>query len=521
MNSPQKISRCAIYTRKSTDHNLDLEFNSLDAQREACEAYIKSQAHEGWRLVPASYDDGGISGASLDRPAIQALLTEIQAGKIDIVVVYKVDRLTRSLADFAKLVELFDKFGVSFVSITQSFNTTTSMGRLTLNVLLSFAQFEREVIGERVRDKISASKRKGIWVGGPVPLGYVSVNKKLVIVPEEAETVRGIFKRYLELGAVRLLAADLDQRGIVSKRRELSGGRISGGGRFGVGALSHFLKNRFYIGEVAYKGEIHAGEHEPILEREIFDQVQAKLAANNVEYRIQKRGAVALLAGRIFDDRGNRMTPSHTTKKGVRYRYYVSNAVLQKRDDKIGSISRVPAVEIEKLVLQALRTQHETQTPSESDGDSDILARLERAVLAPGAICIHIAKGSPDAEQKDPIVVSIPWSPQKFMSVKGVTQNQADEQPAKTPENSDALITAVAKARVWIDELTIGHVTVEDIARREGKGVRQIRLLLPLAFAAPALVKTILERTTPQRITITGLARSLPSSWTAQKRVLS
>ena len=192
MNSPQKFFRCAIYTRKSTDHNLDLEFNSLDAQREACEAYIKSQAHEGWRLVPAPYDDGGISGASLDRPAIQALLAEIQAGKIDIVVVYKVDRLTRSLADFAKLVELFDKFGVSFVSITQSFNTTTSMGRLTLNVLLSFAQFEREVIGERVRDKISASKRKGIWVGGPVPLGYVSVTKKLVIVPEEAETVREI-----------------------------------------------------------------------------------------------------------------------------------------------------------------------------------------------------------------------------------------------------------------------------------------------------------------------------------------
>ena len=210
MNAPSKLARCAIYTRKSTDHNLDLEFNSLDAQREACEAYIKSQAHEGWRLVPGQFDDGGISGASLDRPALQALLSEIQAGKIDMVVVYKVDRLTRSLADFAKLVELFDQHGVSFVSITQSFNTTTSMGRLTLNVLLSFAQFEREVIGERVRDKIAASKRKGIWVGGPVPLGYASVNKKIVIVPEEAETVREIFRRYLELGSVRLLAADLD-----------------------------------------------------------------------------------------------------------------------------------------------------------------------------------------------------------------------------------------------------------------------------------------------------------------------
>ena len=462
----------------------------------------------------------GLSGASLDRPAIQALLTEIQAGKIDIVVVYKVDRLTRSLADFAKLVELFDKFGVSFVSITQSFNTTTSMGRLTLNVLLSFAQFEREVIGERVRDKISASKRKGIWVGGPVPLGYVSVNKKLVIVPEEAETVRKIFRRYLELGAVRLLAADLDQRGIVSKRRELSGGRISGGGRFGVGALSHFLKNRFYIGEVAYQGEIHAGEHEPILEREIFEQVQAKLSANNVEYRIKKRGAAALLAGRIFDDRGNRMTPSHMTKKGVRYRYYVSNAVLQKRDDKIGSISRVPAMELEELVLQTLRTQRSAQVSSEPDGNNDWLAQLERVVLAPEVIRIHIVEDSPDAEQQGSTVVSVPWSPQKFISVKGVSQNRADELSAMATANSDAIIAAIAKARIWIDELTIGHTTVEDIAQREGKGVRQIRLLLPLAFASPAVVKTILERTAPKRMTITKLARSLPCSWIAQDHVL-
>src|SRR3989441_1865488 len=213
MKTPEP-KRCAIYTRKSTEHNLDLAFNSLDAQREACEAYIKSQAHEGWRLVPERYDDGGLSGASLDRPALQSLLADVRAGKITTVVVYKVDRLTRSLADFAKLVELFDQHSVSFVSITQSFNTTTSMGRLTLNVLLSFAQFEREVIGERVRDKIAASKRKGIWVGGPIPLGYASVGKKLVVVPEEAETVRAIFVRYLELGSIRALLEDLDKKGI-------------------------------------------------------------------------------------------------------------------------------------------------------------------------------------------------------------------------------------------------------------------------------------------------------------------
>src|SRR3954447_27078862 len=235
----KKLFRCAIYTRKSTDHNLDLEFNSLDAQREACEAYIKSQAHEGWRLFPARYDDGAFSGASLDRPALQELLAEVAAGKIDIIVVYKVDRLTRSLADFAKLVELFDRHSVSFVSVTQSFNTTSSMGRLTLNVLLSFAQFEREVIGERVHDKIAASKRKGIWVGGPVPLGYRCIAKKLVVMPEEAETVRTIFARYLALGSMGPLIEDLDRRGIRTKTNGLIDGRQRGGIRFGVGSLGY------------------------------------------------------------------------------------------------------------------------------------------------------------------------------------------------------------------------------------------------------------------------------------------
>ena len=246
----RKIWRCAIYTRKSTEHNPDLAFNSLDAQREACAAYIKSQAHEGWRPVSKHYDDGAFSGASLDRPALQRLLEEVQAGKVDIIVVYKVDRLTRSLADFAKLVELFDRHSVSFVSVTQSFNTTSSMGRLTLNVLLSFAQFEREVIGERVRDKIAASKRKGIWVGGPVPLGYASINKKLVVVPEEAETVRMIFRRYLELGSIGALIRDLDRKDVRTRQQEISNGRIRGGIRFGVGSLGHLLRNRFYVGDV-------------------------------------------------------------------------------------------------------------------------------------------------------------------------------------------------------------------------------------------------------------------------------
>ena len=325
MNGPvSKVARCAIYTRKSTEHNLDLAFTSLDAQREACEAYIRSQTHEGWQLIPDRYDDGAFSGASLDRPALQQLLADVEAGKIDIVLVYKVDRLTRSLAGFAKLIELFDAHGVSFVSVTQSFITSSSMGRLTLNVLLSFAQFERELIGERVRDKIAASKRKGIWVGGPVPLGYAAVDKKIVVVAAEAAAVRTIFARYLELGSVRALAQDLDRRGIRSKPRRLSNSRTIGGGRFGTGALAYLLKNRFYIGEVVYRGEVHRGEHEPILDSTLFEAVQAKLAAQARTRRCRLRGSPAILSGRLFDDRGNRMTPTHTNKGGARYRYYVS-----------------------------------------------------------------------------------------------------------------------------------------------------------------------------------------------------
>src|SRR5437762_1568342 len=330
MNVP-KLTRCAIYTRKSSEHNLDLAFASLDAQREACEAYIKSQTHEGWRLLPNRYDDGGLSGASLARPALQALLADVRARKVDIVVVYKVDRLTRSLADFAKLIELFDAQAVSFVAVTQQFNTTTSMGRLTLNILLSFAQFEREVIGERVRDKIAASKRRGIWVGGPVPLGYAAVDKKIVVAAAEAAAVRTIFARYIELGSVRALAQDLDRQGIRGKPRPLSDGRTIGGGGFGVGALAHLLKNRFYIGEVVYRGEVHRGEHEPILNSALFEAVQDKLAAQAVARRCRLRGSPAILSRRLFDNRGNRMSPTHANKSGARYRYYVSQAVLQRK----------------------------------------------------------------------------------------------------------------------------------------------------------------------------------------------
>src|SRR3954451_19374318 len=349
----KKQFRCAVYTRKSTDHNLDLEFNSLDAQREACEAYIRSQAHAGWTLVRSKYDDGGFSGGDTDRPALQRLLEDVRGGKIDVIVVYKVDRLTRSLADFAKLVELFDQHSVSFVSVTQSFNTTSSMGRLTLNVLLSFAQFEREVIGERVRDKIAASKRKGLWVGGPVPLGYAAVNKKIAIVPAEAETVRMIFARYLELGSIRALTEDLKRRGLRAKERRLSNGGIRGGGPLGTGSLTHLLRNRFYVGEVVYRGEVFSADHEPIVERPLFEAVQARLSTQAVERRCRARGLPALLAGRLFDDQGQRLTPTHSNKAGVRYRYYVSTAA--------GHRVRIAAPELEARVTHAMR-DHLRQT---------------------------------------------------------------------------------------------------------------------------------------------------------------
>src|ERR1700757_4360576 len=343
--------RCAIYTRKSSEEGLEQEFNSLAAQREACEAYIRSQRNEGWVLGKTRYDDGGFSGGNMERPALQHLLADIRAGRIDIVVVYKVDRLTRSLADFARLVEIFDKQGVSFVSVTQQFNTTTSMGRLTLNVLLSFAQFEREVIGERIRDKIAASKKKGMWMGGVVPLGYRAQDGKLIIVQSEAETVRFIFRRYAELGAVRLLKDELEARSIRSKLRTSASGHLRGGKPFARGALYLMLQNRIYRGEIVHKEQSHPGEHPPIIDQPLWDAVQAQLASNAAERNSSARHRQpSLLAGLLFDGDGNRMTPSHAVKKGTRYRYYVSGSLITRDRTENAAALRVPAAEIEQLV---------------------------------------------------------------------------------------------------------------------------------------------------------------------------
>ncbi len=508
-----KKERCAIYTRKSTEHNLDLAFNSLDAQREACEAYIKSQAHEGWTLVPTAFDDGGLSGASLNRPALQMLLEAVRARKIDIIVVYKVDRLTRSLADFAKLVELFDEHDVSFVSVTQSFNTTSSMGRLTLNVLLSFAQFEREVIGERVRDKIAASKRKGIWVGGPVPLGYRSVNKQLEIVEDEADFVRRLFADYLRLGSIGALAASLNDKKLKPKARILSDGRTIQAACFRPAPLAHMLKNRFYIGEVEYKGDIHPGSQEPIVDRTLFNAVQDQLARNRVARMELRASSPAILAGKLFDDRGNAMSPTHANKAGVRYRYYISQALLQGRKGEAGSVARVAALELERLVLAALRDSRPPVQSNQATDREQIDARVDRIIVTPK----HLAVMLLDEEDAIGPKITIPFTP-AGPTRKGITHTAAstgtiDETTRLT------LLTAIARSKRWIEEIMTGaECDFHGIAAREGFAERHVRLLAPLAFLSPRIVEAIAASSAPSGMTVTGLARDLPLVWQAQKR---
>ena len=353
---------CAIYTRKSTNEGLEKEFNSLDAQREACEAYITSQKHAGWIAVRDMYDDGGLSGGTMERPALKCLLADIKASKVQIVVVYKVDRLTRSLSDFAKIVDVLDASGASFVSVTQQFNTTTSMGRLTLNMLLSFAQFEREIAGERIRDKIAASKAKGMWMGGTVPLGYDVKDRKLVINETEAKLVRKIFSRYVGLRSVSLLQAELETQGDRSKRRDGTSRRSTGGRPFSRGILYLILQNRLYRGQVSHKGAIYDGQHEAIIDAELWDLVQAKLASNRRE-RALAVGAEApsLLSGLIFDSDRNHMTPTHANKRGKRYRYYISAPLLDRGSPGENPI-RIPALEVEGLVCDRLRNLLATQT---------------------------------------------------------------------------------------------------------------------------------------------------------------
>lgn len=491
--SPAPQLRCAIYTRVSTEHGLEQEFNSLDNQREAAEAYIKSQAHEGWRCLPARYDDGGFSGGSLERPALQKLLTDIRARGIDVVVVYKVDRLTRSLADFAKLVELFDQHGVSFVSVTQAFNTTSSMGRLTLNVLLSFAQFEREVTGERIRDKIAASKRKGLWMGGHVPFGYRAEGRRLLVEDSEAEIVRLIFERYLAIGSLPVLQRELRERGISTRSRTLASGKDIGGVPFTNGPLSHVLRNRVYLGEINHKGQSHKGDHEAIVAPEVFAAVQEKLTANHAPKTSRALASQALLVGRIFDDRGNRMTPTHANKGGVRYRYYTSCVLAQGRKSEAGSVPRVPAPEVEALVLAALG--HEAPL---SPGSASEIIRTQVAKIIVREDAIEVSKPFASAE---PHV--LPWRPPQRARKRQILNGLASTVGSRLmrADARDKLLASVARARHWLDELVTGTMTgTHEIAAREGLSERSVRTTLSLAFLAPDIVKAASDGTLPRGV---------------------
>jgi site-specific DNA recombinase len=495
MASDPKRLRCAIYTRKSTEHGLELEFNSLDAQRDACEAYIKSQASQGWKALSQHYDDPAYSGGNLDRPALKKLLADIEAGRIDVVVVYKIDRLTRSLADFAKLVEAFDARSISFVAVTQQFNTTTSMGRLTLNVLLSFAQFERELSSERVRDKIAASRRKGKWTGGTVPLGYDARDKKLIANKTEAETVRTIFRRYLELQSFSRLVADLDRRGIVTKRRNTKTPKYNGGIPFTYGPLAHFLKNRIYLGEVHHGGKWYEGEHEAIVDLATFDRVQQLLAIKDNGRKAKRSESGALLMGKLCDDRGNLMSPSFSSKNGVRYRFYVSSALLRGRKAAAGSVARVSAQAIEQVILRALRTQH----PELEVNDTELLHHhLSRARL--GKSEIRLSLRSPEGLQQSARSIrrGTAFPPNEEIRIAWVPREKSSPAAPHTATYcSDGpdqkLVQAVVRAHRWVSALAnADFASVEELAASIKLHPKVVRNEIRLAFLAPGISESIL-----------------------------
>jgi site-specific DNA recombinase len=525
--------RCAIYTRVSTEHGLDQEFNSLDAQYDAASAYIKSQAHAGWTLIRSRYDDGGYSGGSTDRPDLQRLLDDIRSRKIDVIVVYKVDRLTRSLADFAKLVELFDAHGVSFVSVTQQFNTTTSMGRLTLNVLLSFAQFEREVTSERIRDKIAASKRKGLWVGGPLPLGYQMKDDKIAIVQDEAERVRLIFRRYLELGGVNALVRDLRERNIRTKARPLTTGVIRGGIPFGRGSLFYLLRNRFYIGEVKYKDEILPGEQPAIVDRALFDAVQQRLTEQWTTRSTKRNASAHLLTGLLFDDAGHRMVPTHATKAGIRYRYYVSLPHLygESKTASVGSVSRIPATEIEDVVVKSVNEHLIAHRERPASGAANVVDR--KLVIERGAridvhedrlvIRLKSADGEEASDAADENLISIAWQKppsrrsRQILVPHGIPKDEV--RPTRI-ERRARLVSAIARGRRWLNEIVSGSVTdVQQIAARQKCSVRQVNMTISLAFLAPDLVRAAVEGRLPRGIGVERL-RDAPAEWSRQFEAL-
>jgi DNA invertase Pin-like site-specific DNA recombinase len=556
--------RCAIYTRKSSEEGLEQEFNSLAAQCEACEAFIRSQRNEGWVLARTRYDDGGFSGGNLERPALQHLLADIRAGRIDIVVVYKVDRLTRSLADFARLVEIFDAQGASFVSVTQQFNTTSSMGRLTLNVLLSFAQFEREVTGERIRDKIAASKKKGMWMGGNVPLGYDANERTLVINPAEAETVRHIFALYRELGCVRRVKEEADRLGLRTKC-STTANRIERGGKpFSRGHLYTLLSNQIYTGRIAHKGELHPGQHPALIDDQTWSAVRDQLAANTSDHRRRAKAAEpSLLTGLLVDARGGRLTPSHAVKQGRRYRYYLSAALITDAGTDHAQGWRLAAREIEESVIRILTDA--LISPGklvERFGAPGIPSDQIRKLLSRASCMAAALGGSPGERAKlvrelvEKIIVDektiiiklrrgcllggdVPSCASEAASDSAVeltaaaafTRRGAETKlvlPGLAQQNHNSrcdpvLIKSIARGRAWFEELAIGRArSLQELAKRDGISRRYIRRLVGLAFLSPALVEAILQGRQPVELTATRLTElDLPLDWTEQHKLLA
>ncbi|WBX86318.1 recombinase family protein [Sphingosinicella microcystinivorans] len=550
-----KTIRCAIYTRKSSEEGLEQGFNSLHAQRETCAAYVMSQVSEGWTLIPGDYDDGGISGGTLERPGLQRLLTDNAEGRIDIVVVYKVDRLTRSLLDFAKLVEAFDKAGTSFVSITQSFNTTTSMGRLTLNMLLSFAQFEREVTAERIRDKIAASKAKGMWMGGTPPLGYRPDGRSLAIVEDHAELVRVIYRCYLEMGAVRFLADSLDRQGIRTPVRTSGSGRSYGDRAFTRGQLYFILKNPIYVGDIAHRGTIHRGRHPPIIDRDIWEEVQRQLANHRQGARTVTAANISLLAGKLCDAAGEPLVAAHASKaKGegkLRYRYYVSRVLQHGAREQAGRGLRIPAREIERLVANevadlvddplalAVRTGitlRPDQLSSLSERCRQIVADLRSRTPCLAAL---VAKVQIHAETIDihlglaalarllHIDLSVDASPMLKLNCSadirrtGHTVRLIHRDPVRRMAEPDpTLLRLIIQARRWWGALSDGTLRVDALAKRERVSASYVTRVVRLAFLAPDIVTTILDgKQDPhlegQILLATG---GVPPHWAEQRR---
>ena len=550
--------RCAIYTRKSSEEGLDQDFNSLDAQREACAAYVLSQRHEGWVLVPEYYDDGGISGGHMNRPGLIRLLDDVKANKVDVIVVYKVDRLTRALSDFARIVDILDEARASFVSITQSFNTTTSMGRLTLNVLLSFAQFEREVTGERIRDKIAASKKKGMWMGGTIPLGYDLKARKLIVNQREADIVHTIMTRYVALGSVSKLVNDLAAQGIVSKCRVNSAGRVTGGAPYRRSALYALLANRLYLGETVHKGVANPGEHDAIVDQDLWDEVQRLLAANRVIRRHQgNANDPSLLTGMICDGEGRRMSPRHAGKPDRRYRYYVSLPGVREAAASNGSIVRIAAGEVEAAIvtgvnafltdpLAVLATLGSDElTPAQMDGvkrrAADIAAEI--GTIAPSQLQTFLAEIDLRVVVDGDVVITSIGQQQLASQLCLVAQSNGGSRC--TIPMPDRLLRTGNEMRLAIAPSSLGSPTSRDgglvalIAKAHqardqllGEGspagsatatsYRHLTRLARLAYLAPDIIVAILEGRQPRTMTSRSLLRvsSIPLSWDEQRTVL-